>query len=74
MFSHRNYETVLLMGLEEPPRRWISGVFIKSNRKEALEIAAEMGVKVQVFTLINLTELEIYCMKGKRPYSHPKGR
>lgn len=73
--SRRKCTTVLLVGLEEPPRRQQSGgVGITSNRQEALEIAAELEVELRVFMLTNLEELEAYCMRGKLPYSHPKGR
>ena len=69
--SGRAFETVLVVGLEEPPRRRRAGIGVQSNRREALELAATLGVKLQVFTLTYLTELEVYCIQGKRSYSHP---
>lgn len=44
--ENRNSETVLLVGLEELPRRRQSGIYVQSNRQEALELAADLGVKV----------------------------
>ncbi len=72
--SRQNYETVLLVWLEEPPRHRQSGVCIKSNRQEAQEIADELGVNLRVFKLTNLNELETFCKTGRVSYSHPKGR
>ena len=62
---------VLLVGLEKPPRRRQSGVGIKSNRREAMEIATEEKIAIKVFTLTNLSELLSWCMEGKLPYDHP---
>jgi len=67
--SPRRHEMVLLVGLEKPPRRRQSGVWVKSNRQEALEIAADLGVQIRSFTLTNLEELETYCMTGKVAYT-----
>lgn len=68
--SRNNY--VILVGIETPPRRRQSGMGVKSNKQEALKIAAELGVKVRVFTLTNLSELEAWCMRGRLPYSQGK--
>ncbi len=62
---------VLLVSLEKPPRRRQSGVSVKSNRREALEIAAEEKIVIKVFTLTNLNELLAWCMEGKLQYDHP---
>ena len=62
---------VLLVGLEKPPRRRHDGVGVRSNRQEALEIAAKEKVNIRVFTLTNLDELLAWCMTGKLPYKHP---
>jgi len=67
--SRYRAKTVLVVGLEDLPRRKTDPVGIKSNKQVALEIAAKYGVELQVFTLTNLTELEERCMKGKLSYS-----
>ncbi len=69
--DHRSAnKPVLLVGLEKPSRRQ-SGVGVKSNRREAQEIAAKEKVHLKIFTLTNLDELLTWCMTGKLPYNHP---
>ncbi|MFQ6125814.1 MAG: hypothetical protein ACE5R6_14595 [Candidatus Heimdallarchaeota archaeon] len=71
--DNQNYEAVFVVRLEDPPRRRQSSrnnpIGIRSNKKVALEIADELGIKVYVFTLTNVTMLEYYCMHGKMPYT-----
>ena len=65
-----SHHIVLLVGLDQPPRRSKHDpVGVQSNKLEALEIAEEIGAEVQVFTLTNLSELETFCKTGKRVYT-----
>jgi len=67
--QYRN-QTVLLVALDQPPRRSKpDAVGMNSNKLKALEIVANLKLQTRIFTLTNLNELEAYCKTGKLPYT-----